>query len=130
MLNNTIRKQLVATGFLVPLYCGVALTTGFWPVPNFPHLFVFSAQTTTQTQMATRAALTAQAVQVPTSDGAILRATKYGQNAPETVGQNSVAFFPGPELKEHCTRWLVHIGFRKNSSCNTPSRWQSPGVLN
>jgi hypothetical protein len=50
MLKNTIRKLLVATGFLELLYCGAAVTMVFWPVPKFAHPFAFSLQTATQTQ--------------------------------------------------------------------------------
>jgi pimeloyl-ACP methyl ester carboxylesterase len=85
MLKNTIRKLLVATGFLVLLYCGTALTVVFWPAPRFAHPFPLSKQTTTQTQMVTPAAHTAEAVQFRMRNGAFFRATKFGQNAPETI---------------------------------------------
>jgi alpha-beta hydrolase superfamily lysophospholipase len=85
MLKNTIRKLLVITGFLVLLYCGAALTMVFWPVPKFAHPFAFSTQTATQTHTVAPATPNAEAIQFHMRDGAVLRAAKFGQNAPETI---------------------------------------------
>jgi pimeloyl-ACP methyl ester carboxylesterase len=85
MLKNTIRKLLIATGFLVLLYCGAALTMVFWPVSKFAHPFVFSTQTTTQTQTITPATPNAEAAQFRMRDGTVLRAAKFGEHAPGTI---------------------------------------------
>jgi alpha-beta hydrolase superfamily lysophospholipase len=85
MLKNAIRKLVVVTGVLVLLYCGAALTMVFWPVPKFAHPFSFPTQTTAQTQTVPPATPDAEALQFRMRDGAVLRASEFGQNAQETI---------------------------------------------